>query len=190
MRAILAGLLLFIAGAVHAAPVTIDFEEYVGDVADFDPVLPNTPLAQGFILDPDPGNLLWLNGSGPSPTSVGLLSDGPGATFTHAGGLAFDLLSIDIAYIQPGLHDFNISATLAGGGTVSSLVTYNFPDIDYQTYTDTALFTGITSLTISPGEQAPFFAMDNITVNVVPIPAAFWLFGSGLVALRWLRRKA
>ena len=32
--------------------------------------------------------------------------------------------------------------------------------------------------------------VDNIVVNVVPIPAAAWLFGSALAGLAFLRRKA
>lgn len=31
---------------------------------------------------------------------------------------------------------------------------------------------------------------DTITLNVVPIPAAVWLFGSALLGLGWLRRSA
>ena len=32
-------------------------------------------------------------------------------------------------------------------------------------------------------------SLDNIAINVVPIPAAVWLFGSALAGLGWLRRK-
>jgi hypothetical protein len=32
-------------------------------------------------------------------------------------------------------------------------------------------------------------AVDNVTVNVVPLPAAVWLFGSALAGLGWIRRK-
>jgi hypothetical protein len=43
---------------------------------------------------------------------------------------------------------------------------------------------------VADGHQ-PFeaFAIDNVTVNVVPIPAAVWLFASGLGLLGWLRRR-
>ena len=41
---------------------------------------------------------------------------------------------------------------------------------------------------VSNGTQV--FEIDNISANVVPIPAAVWLFGSGLGFLGWMRRKA
>lgn len=34
-----------------------------------------------------------------------------------------------------------------------------------------------------------FLTADNLTVRVVPIPAAVWLFGSALGLLGWLRRR-
>jgi len=33
-------------------------------------------------------------------------------------------------------------------------------------------------------------AIDNLTFSVIPLPAAFWLFGSAVGLLGWLRRKA
>jgi hypothetical protein len=33
------------------------------------------------------------------------------------------------------------------------------------------------------------WAGDSITLNIVPIPAAVWLFGSALAGLGWMRRK-
>jgi len=39
------------------------------------------------------------------------------------------------------------------------------------------------------GSSGVHFAMDDFTYSVVPIPAAVWLFGSGLGLLGWFRRK-
>jgi hypothetical protein len=39
------------------------------------------------------------------------------------------------------------------------------------------------------GGYSQVFEIDNISASVVPIPAAVWLFGSGLGLLGWFRRK-
>jgi hypothetical protein len=43
----------------------------------------------------------------------------------------------------------------------------------------------------TPGDsgEGEYFVMDNFTYSVVPIPAAVWLFGSGLGLLGWVRRR-
>lgn len=41
----------------------------------------------------------------------------------------------------------------------------------------------------APGSVANIF-YDNVSVEVIPIPAAAWLFGSALGLLGWLRRRA
>ena len=46
----------------------------------------------------------------------------------------------------------------------------------------------IDSLVISSGAESQW-AMDNFTSTIVPIPAAVWLFGTGLGLLGWMRRK-
>jgi hypothetical protein len=34
-----------------------------------------------------------------------------------------------------------------------------------------------------------YFAMDNLTTSAVPVPAAVWLLGSGLIGLIGIRRN-
>jgi len=46
------------------------------------------------------------------------------------------------------------------------------------------------TLGITPGPYVSFWEGDSITLNVVPVPAAVWLFGSALAGLGWMRRKA
>jgi hypothetical protein len=48
-------------------------------------------------------------------------------------------------------------------------------------------WSGIDQLVIT--KSAIHLVMDDLTYNVVPIPAAVWLFGSALAGLGWLRRK-
>lgn len=54
----------------------------------------------------------------------------------------------------------------------------NFADID-----------GIVLHTFD-GVSSPDYAISAIEVQIVPIPAAFWLFGSALGLVGWMRRKA
>ena len=39
------------------------------------------------------------------------------------------------------------------------------------------------------GQDAGSMFVDNISVTTVPIPAAVWLFGSGLALLGWTRKR-
>jgi hypothetical protein len=45
------------------------------------------------------------------------------------------------------------------------------------------------SLGLNEGSYLWSWASDSVTVKVVPIPAAVWLFGSGLGLLGFLRRR-
>ncbi|MGI9318021.1 MAG: VPLPA-CTERM sorting domain-containing protein [bacterium] len=54
--------------------------------------------------------------------------------------------------------------------------TLNFLDVDRVEFT-------------SLGSTPNPFGIDELNVNVVPIPAAVWLFGSALAGLGWMRRK-
>ena len=39
------------------------------------------------------------------------------------------------------------------------------------------------------GETFDHWAIDNVTISAVPLPAAIWLFGSGLIGFVWASRK-
>ena len=61
----------------------------------------------------------------------------------------------------------------------------------WRTVTFDSSWTGIASLELGNTITYPEIAYggyDNIVVDVVPIPAAVWLFGSALVGLGWLTR--
>lgn len=52
-------------------------------------------------------------------------------------------------------------------------------------------WTGLDKVVMSDGDGSQHTAIDNITVNSVPVPAAAWLLGSGLLGLVGVaRRKA
>jgi hypothetical protein len=57
---------------------------------------------------------------------------------------------------------------------------------------DTLAFNSFGGVNVNPGGLGGSgyqFAMDNFTFNVVPIPAAIWLFGSGLLGLIGIARR-
>ncbi|MBS94008.1 MAG: hypothetical protein CL799_06150 [Chromatiales bacterium] len=63
-----------------------------------------------------------------------------------------------------------------------------------QTFNFNSSWSGLDSfrIEISPNVAGgPFTAsvIDNISIEAVPIPAAAWLFGSGLAGLGFLRRR-
>ena len=45
------------------------------------------------------------------------------------------------------------------------------------------------SLGIDTGTYEWTWEGDSVTLSIVPIPAAVWLFGSALAGLGWMRRK-
>ena len=46
------------------------------------------------------------------------------------------------------------------------------------------------SIGITPGTYVWSWADDSVTLNIVPIPAAVWLFGSALAGLGWFQRES
>lgn len=108
-------------------------------------------------------------------------------TLTQVGGGAFDLLSIDIAELDPGFPQFiTFTGTLAGGGTVTQSVTPDGPR-GLQTFT----MIGFTNVTQVQWHQiSPFHQFDNINVSTAgsgnsaaPEPATAVLLGTGLLPM-------
>jgi hypothetical protein len=108
-------------------------------------------------------------------------------TLTLVGGGPFSLSSIDFSNMTIGsdVGTINITGFFSGGGSTTQ--TFD-PTVDVWT---TAAFTGfedLSSLTIAAATIGANLAMDNIVVTAVPVPAAIWLFGSGLLGLIGIAR--
>ena len=80
------------------------------------------------------------------------------------------------------LHPERAAVIMAGTGeTITHTINAIGPGITTNTFSG---FVGISSLAVTT-TNGRFPVMDNLTVQLseLPMPAAFWLFGSGLIGI-------
>ncbi len=180
MRYLLIAITLLASAGINAATITIDFDDLP---------LGGTPLLGDFVevitegyrftsevgvsdfLDPG-GNKVMLG------VSYGIDFDTGEIGFGRQDGAAFALYAADFSGVS-----FYIASSDNG-----SFGSSTGPGLDEL---GTGAWLNINSLFLS-GETVPFapITIDNIIVgSAVPVPAAVWLFGSGLAGLGFLRRK-
>jgi hypothetical protein len=180
MRTFLTVVLLGLSAATEASPVTIDFTD------------PNIPsgfsgedvfVTEGYRFSFDPM---------PFPDPYRIVSQGivycPGCVLNmeSATSNAFDVSSFDgLVFGAPeGEGLFEVTGFLEGGGTVSA----TFASVLGLTQTYNLNWTGLTRLSIGNINGTPTI-VNSITASQVPVPAAVWLFASGLGLLGWFRRR-
>jgi hypothetical protein len=195
-KVILMSVLLLLGGMVKAGPVTIDFDDvdatYVG-LASYqeDGMTLNSNVPDGTLIDVN--NIVRQNigifSGGTDSQSLFWGANGAVSTLTLAAdnGKRFSIDSLDASSLYNPSGALTLTGTKAGGGTVSQVLNLNG---DLSSYSVTGLGL-VTSLQLSFDGTAVFapYDVDNISLNVVPIPATVWLFASGLGMLGWMRRR-
>jgi len=165
----------------------IDFEELA------DGPIEAPIISKGFILDPAVSGVNPVIDStffpGKKMIFCGWCTDGvEGISIYSQAGVSFELDSLDAESNGEQLFTGQVIGYLEGGGTISQAIstigTINFD----QTWVNLTSIDVLFNLTSGPASfVVP--ALDNITLQAVPVPAAAWLFGSALAGLGWLRRK-
>ena len=179
MKKLLAALPL-LCWSVLASAYTIDFEEFA-------PGTDGPVISGGYIIS---GSGTCSSGSCPV---AGVTSDN---TFISVGeqdffgaaahivveradGQAFALYSLDVVF---ALYDDGITGETAAGDIITGGLLGQGDWLNIVSFRY--------SVATPMGDLAPaILELDNIVVSVVPIPAAVWLFGSGLIGLGFLGRR-
>lgn len=186
--------LAWFSGNAVAGTVVLDFESFANSVPTTE-----TLIEDGFYMDPalasaDPAIVLDSgSGVGNSLAFCGWCGPEQGISIYALSGVTFELDEFYTYTTNSGVgsyvYDGEIIGYLEGGGTVSRLFDTNAGTLLFdQSWTSlTSIDIVFTTDRIDSDFTIP--AIDNITLQAVPVPAAAWLFGSALAGLGWLRRR-
>lgn len=118
----------------------------------------------------------WLFNDRPVPTSPA-----EPMYLSQIGGGSFSIQSMDFAASGTTPSLVTLEGTYFAGGTITESIWFT-PYFD--TYTFSAAWSGLSEISFI-GQESQMY--DNFVLNepvvVVPVPAAIWLFGSGLIGL-------
>jgi hypothetical protein len=178
-------ILLALFATTNAQAVTVDFDsDYTVDTSVI--------TSKGFLFTPTDAFLgFGTSGNGtnaPIYSAPGCpFCSGTGVQVTTVGGADFNLESLEIAWGATLGFDATIFGSYGGGGSISRSITsgawhLETFDSQWESLSSVAIF--IDGIYLSDA-----VSIDNFTANVIPIPAAVWLFGSGLGLLGWFRRR-
>ena len=205
----------FVTSAV-AAPVVINFDPDLGAPGGTGfggAYVSPLELSQGFTVSygegddgggfyiEDTNGPFWFEGPDGSAALSWSSPTGGSVNLENTAGSSFSLLEMDI-YLQPVNQSWegqtNSSEFYLRGYDENNLIVANMSvsvigyENTWQTINFDSTWSNVSRVYISGqsgGYPAVGGAVDNIRVNVIPIPAAAWLFGSALAGLGWLRRK-
>ena len=171
--AIMTTMLFLVANWAQAATVSLDFKEFLPGETSHEFVGTTEYLIP--LADENPPYDYY--------SSLGSI------TIERSDGQNFSLLSMDygsdaVITIQ------NIFGYDSGGSIVATAGLY--PGDEFIFGTDNWLDVSSVVITgVDPSDYlgGEFWVTTVVAGNVVPIPAAAWLFGSALVGLGWLRRR-
>ena len=132
-----------------------------------------------------------------SPNNYLGTDDGSGAFVSgDSFTITFDqtMYAIGLYVISADLiFDDDFTITTSSGLTVNNFglpdITLSDGDAYYFGLIEDDVNQGFDSITLSSQDFGFLFNVDDITVSAVPVPAAVWLFGSGLLCLAGLSRR-
>lgn len=171
------------AGVAQAAMITVGSTTVTnGDV--FDVSIVGTDFADGtigggFSLSWDPSILTLQTGSltfagdqlfgqaGVVDNAAGTWTNADVTSFNGVAGPAFDIALITFVAVNVGVSPTDVTIGLFAGGSDRLWASDTLPSFDVM----------------------PTFIGGSVTVNPVPVPAAVWLFGSGILGLVGVARR-
>jgi hypothetical protein len=195
MRVLALSLLLLCSLAANAFPTIIDFEEFPeGNVTN-----PFSSKGYTFSHAYSAGIILMVTPNESTTGQMMTVCDGCAfptvISMQEENGTLFELTSFDAGY-NLASPSWNRSLTVTGTYADNSQIGAVFDSIGGFTETinlggpgwsNLALVSFSWDADVSSGLDIR--GLDNIIVTAVPIPAAVWLFGSGLGLLGWIRRR-
>lgn len=204
-------LALWSGSTVHAA--TIGFENTTGTFSPGDSYVENglkVTFGDFFTVSPPRSDFYQINGPGGTPTCVpsACTTNGTNALFAYNTGASVSIVSISGSPFSLQSFDgapptiapdfatqINVRGTFDGGYIDFNAFIASGPNGGFQTYVLPNSFSNLLRVDFYGGGSpyiSPSFAVDNMNITLltpVPLPAAFWLFGSGLVGLLGFMRR-
>jgi hypothetical protein len=179
MRTILALTISLFSLSAYTAPVVLTFEDAVFGGMSTEP---ETMNYRGYSLTTEAG---FERDFGPGPALF--FCPGCSVTMREESNTPFSLSSFDF-YSAGGPATLTLIGGYAGGGTITEQF---FPtDRIWNGISLGSQWTNLEYVVFDVLIYDAFVAgLDNVALTAVPVPAAVWLFGSGLGLLGWMRRR-